>query len=293
MSTPHIPADLLAREVQTICQRYRADPETARTALVEAFAAQPGLIEAIQTRHPAEDVTRLRAYKDAVKAARKQVYYQLRRYRREDARGADQETLRAQLAAQIAAGAPHEAIEASCQKLLRTHISTAERDHAAFYKTLFGLIETPASILDVGCGLQALAYPFDTAGTTHYVAIDRDATAIGTLRVFARWVKPARLVAIKADLTHFRWEQIEAPHRFDLALMLKLIPVVRRQDRAVLDLLANVPARRILITGNIEALARRERIRAREDKALRAFIAQSGRRVKSNFETTNEFGYIL
>ncbi len=286
-------SDLIEQEVSAICKRYRADPDQTRRALYAAIARQPGLLAEVQTRGSPEEVARLGAYKAAVKAARKAVYYQLRRYRRQD--DASLEALTAQLAAQIAGGAPAEAIRETRRALLGTHASTRERDQQAFFRALFAWVEPPASVVDVGCGLQPLAYPFAEKGCALYVAVDRDAQAIQILETFASMASPARLVALRADLAGFDWAQVctYGVARFDLALMLKLVPVVSRQQRDLLPLLAGAPARRVLVTGNMESLARRETIRRREDRALRGFIEMSGRRVIGHFEAPGEFGYVL
>lgn len=275
-----------------MCKRYKVTPEDARTALLDAFQAQPGLLEEINTRHPNEDVTRMRSYKNAVKAARKQIYYQLRQYKRETPENVD---LTARLAGQIEAGAAPKEIDKTCQKLLKTHTSTAERDQKTFYDALLALVDTPVeTVIDAGSGLQPLAYPYREAGTNLYVAIDSDAEVIHTLTTFAQSLKATDFVAIQADLVTFSWAAVDfEPGDYDLALMLKLIPVVTRQNRDILEYLVEVPAKRILITGNLESLTRHESIRAREDKVLRAFIELSGRRITGELEVSGEFGYLL
>ena len=289
-------ADAIEREVQAICKRYRVDADCARQALYAAFAARPELIEALRAAHPTGEVARLGAYKAAIKAARKTIYYHLRQYRRQGRDAGDAQTaLAARLAAQVAEGAPGEMIRETCRALLATHASTAERDQDAFFRALFDLVPPPESIIDIGCGLQPLAYPFAARGAPLYVAVDREPGAIAVLQAFAPSVAPARLVALRAELADLDWAATLAfgVAEFDLALMLKLVPVIRRQQRDLLPLLAAVPTRRILITGNVEALTRRERIRPREDRALRAFVALTGRRVVGELETPGEFGYVL
>lgn len=285
-------AEAVEREVAAICARYRADPAQARAALYGAISRQPGLVAAIEAGHALEDVTRLRAYKDAVKAARKAVYYQLRQYRRADE--SEIAALAARLADLVARGAAHDDIDVARRALLAAHASTRERDQEAFFQALFSLVDSPASILDLGCGLQPLAFPFEKH-TTRYVAVDRDAPAIHTLEAFAPHVLPARLIPLQRDLASLDWAGLIAfgVERYDLALMLKLVPVVRRQQRDLLPVLAGAPVRRIVITGNVEALARREDIRWREDQALRAFIAMTGRVVVGQIDTPGEFGYVL
>mgnify|MGYP005853066821 CR=1 FL=1 len=283
----------IAREVEAACRRYRVTAEQAHRAFHAAFAADPALIDAFRARHATEDVTRLRAYREAVKRARKDIYYQLRQYRREG--DTPHEALAARLAAQVQGSAPAEAIRETCRALLATHASTRERDHAPFYDALFALVPPPASVLDLGCGLQPLAYPFGVREGVCYVALDRDPSAIAVLRAFAPAALPARLVALQADLAALDWRDALAcgVARFDLALMLKLVPVVRRQQRDLLPFLADAPAHRLLITGNVESLTRHESIKGREDRALRDFIALSNRRVIGHFRAGGEFGYLL
>lgn len=81
--------------------------------------------------------------------------------------------------------------------------------------------------------------------------------------------------------------------RFDLALMLKLIPVIERQNPALLERLAAIPARRLLVTGSREAMTRREDISRRELASLRRFVLLTGRRVVARFDLPNEFGFFL
>jgi hypothetical protein len=289
---PDFPDDLLAQEAAAICKRYRVDADQARRALQAAFATRPALMEIIRARHPAKDVARLAAYKAAIKEARKQIYYHLRQYRRQ---AHTQAALADRLARQIQSNAPPGAIRETCAQLLQTHASTAERDQQAFYQALFGLVGRPHSVLDIGCGLQPLAHPFAQQDGGLYLAVDQDAGVISILQTFAPLAAPVRLVPLRAHLAAFDWEEtlVYGVERFELALMLKLVPVLHRQSRDLLSFLARLPARRVLITGNVEALTRHERIRQREDKALREFAALSGRRIAGHFETLSEFGYML
>lgn len=297
-----LPEDLAQREVRAICKRYRIAPETARAILLQTFAARPDLMREIAARHPAEDVTRLRAYKDALKAAKKQVYYALRQYHQDKDAEAEQ---RAKLADLIAAGADHDTLRPVCDVLLRGHVSTRERaDHYdAFYAAWFGLFDAPPqTILDVGCGLHPLSYPFGDPARRPacYVALDRDETAIETLQVYARHVGEERLMARVADVAEAQWHEYLPPDvspagtdQFDAALLLKLVPVLARQQRDLLPRLAAIPARRLLITASAQAMTRHEDIRQREERVLREFIALSGRPVVGELRIENEFGYWL
>ena len=80
---------------------------------------------------------------------------------------------------------------------------------------------------------------------------------------------------------------------FDLAFMLKLIPVIARQQRHLLTTLTAVPARRMLITATTEAMTRKQNIRKREERFLREFIELTGRGVQATFQVGSEFGFLL
>ncbi len=288
---PQLPADLLQTEVQAICQRYRIDPTEARAILEQHFTAQPKLLQKIAERYPAENVTRWGDYRKVIKAVKKQVYYHLRQYHQDTDKEA---TLKERLAGLVSAEAEPAEIEAVITQLLSTHVSTKERfpHYIAFYDTLFDLIDPPHTILDLGCGLHPLSYPFQQTDTTRYIALDKDAEAIETLALYAPHVAPARLEPVCVDLSTVRWsDYLNAPA--DLTVMLKLVPVVARHHQDLLAHLASVPSRWLLVTASAEAMTRKQSIRHREARTLREFVALTGREIVADFETGNEFGYLL
>jgi 16S rRNA (guanine(1405)-N(7))-methyltransferase len=277
------PQDLLNAEVAAICKRYRAAPDRAAAIVVETFAKYPDLLEKIGARYEDEDVTRWRDYKNAVKEARKAVYYDLRQYKR------GQEAI-ARFIRAAESGEDAETVDALKSAALSAHASTAERGDSwrAFYPALFAIIGgKPESVLDLGCGLDPLTYPFGGA-TVRYVAVDRDQEAVAAVAAYAPYAQPTELIAICADLAEWRPDQ-----DFELALMLKLIPVLARQHRDLLPELAAIPARYMAITASEHALTRRENIRRREERVLRDFIELTGRPVFGELALKGEFGFVL
>jgi len=136
-------------------------------------------------------------------------------------------------------------------------------------------------------------------GTAIYVAVDRSRGAVAALEALAPALRPLRLVPVRADVAALDWAQCptlageKGQGPFDLGLLLKLVPVLARQQREVLPHLARVPARRLLVTGNCHALAHRRDIRRREEAVLRRFIDLTGRPILGSLETGDEFGYLL
>jgi len=289
-----IPDDLLRREARRISARYRVEPADAFEALAGAFAARPELARRIRDRHTGEDVTRWREYRDVVKACRKALYYGLRRYypNPEDAGRLVGELERA-----ADEGLAAEAVDGLRQGLLRAHVSTCERvpHYGEFYARLFDLCGVPATLLDVGCGMHPLSYPFGDrgAGTTLYVALDRDERAVRAVAAYGRLAAPGRLAAVRGRLEDPDWPAgLPWPGPYDLALMLKVVPVLSRLAGAAAEALGRAPAARLLVTGSVESMTRHERIEARERAVLRRFLGASGRAITAEFRAGDEFGYL-
>jgi len=291
-----VPEGIIEPEVEAICKRYRIDPIEARRILEENFANRPDLVHKIKERYPDEDVTRFSDYKQAIKDTRKEIYYRLRQYHRDKEK---QNQLKRRLGELIRSSAELGQIEQVVDELLLTHVSTRERfDHyEAFYQALFGIIEPPRTILDIGCGLHPLSYPYQDLDEPPeiYIAIDKDLDVVDTLSIFAPYVRPTRLTPVHADLAEVNWTEYlpDNINSFDLAFMLKLIPVIHRQQRELLPKLAGAPAQQVLITASTEAMTRKEDISRREDRALREFIEMTGRQIIDTVRVENEFGYLL
>jgi 16S rRNA (guanine(1405)-N(7))-methyltransferase len=330
-----LPEELLEQEITAICQRYKIAPQDARTVAERSIQRRPDLLNTILAKYPHEDVTRLRAYKTLIKEVRKQVYYSLRQYQPEKE---TIPALRERLSRLVQSEAPAEALDEVIQQLLCMHISTKERMESydvtghtppfskggaggivcespgeipplekggtgrlaydAFYQTLFDIMEPPRTILDLGCGLHPLSYPFNhpTRRPDVYVALDTQIEVIDTLTVFAPYVSPTQLLPLQRDIAEVDWNTIvDEGHvrTFDVVFMLKLISVVARQQRHLLPKLAAVPARCILITAATESMTRKENIKRREERVLRDFISRTRREVTATFNVGQEFGYLL
>lgn len=293
---PELPEAILTREVSAICDRYRIEPEEAGKFLEHGFYSQPDLLSKILERYPDGDITKRRDYKAIIKSVRKKVYYHLRQYQSDSQKSGE---LKKQLEQQVASSSDIHQSRQVIQDLLMSHISTKERsdDYPVFYKKLFDMIEPPRTILDVGCGIHPLSYPFGEVETCPdiYAATDKSQDVIEILKIFSPLAKPTRLMPVCESIADIRWADYlpNGMDSFDIAFMLKLIPVICRQNRDILSHLINVPARRILITASAEAMTRRKNIRRREDRVLRDFIELAGGNIIGKFTITNEFGYLI
>ncbi|MEE2753794.1 MAG: hypothetical protein VX910_07400 [Candidatus Latescibacterota bacterium] len=291
MPSPLLPAELIDREVEAICERYKVTIEQAQEIVAVCFGEKPDLVARIGDEHGTQDVTRWKDYRKVVKEVRKRVYYLLRRYhgdRDEESR------LRGELAACLAES-DHSRIPDIVSALSQLHVSTRERYPYldAFYSLLFGEIEVRERVLDVGCGFHPLTYPFGEE-TKRYVGVEKDLETYETLCVFAPMAEPSKLVPICGSFEEVASDSaLTESEPFDVAFMFKLVPVIARAEPDSLGLLAKIQADLLVVTASKEAMTRNEDVSRREDKSLRAFVEMTGRSDISRFDVGNEFGYFV
>jgi 16S rRNA (guanine(1405)-N(7))-methyltransferase len=91
------------------------------------------------------------------------------------------------------------------------------------------------------------------------------------------------------------WEEIlpENLPRFELALALKLVPVLKRRQPSALASLAKAPADKMLVTASRQSMTKKREIARREKKALLDFATLACRTSQADFEIENEFGFFL
>jgi len=288
-----LPKELIDQEVKSICSRYKIGHDSVIKQINETIGHHPKLIQKIQ-ENKSVHITRLKAYKRFIKDVKKTIYYQLRQYHQ----NSENDTNLKQRLANIDVNSEvSENIDNVLKDLLASHVSSKERlpYYDEFYRQLFDLIDFPRRIVDIGCGLHPLSYPFQTnTSLKTYHAIDKDLSVIDVLQLFAPHILPIQLKPVCMDIEDIVWSDfLDQGTEFDLAIMLKLIPVVHRQSKSSITQLLKIPAKRILLTGNIEAMTRRENIRRKEEQVLRHFIERTGRKVIGSFQIDNEFGMVI
>jgi hypothetical protein len=298
-------APLFDELLAAVVKQYRIDADAARELLAACLAGSK-LGGVIENAASAADIRRTRVFKDAAAAAKRHVYHALRQYQREA--DEDHESLISRLAV-VDARSNSAEVSDIVRQLVENHASTRERvaSESEFYSFLVEQLRHVTTILDIGCGIQPLRFPFASLDALRcYAAVDSNERSIATVAAFAAATNNRALRPIRNDLTT-GWELIVAAtlratepsqptvsaDRFDVVLMLKLIPVVARQSRALLPMLAQTPARRWIVTGSTTGLAKRTSIQRREQGVLKRFIADSGREIREEFTFGEEFGYVV
>jgi 16S rRNA (guanine(1405)-N(7))-methyltransferase len=288
-----LPKELIDQEIKSICSRYKIGPEPVRKHINETIRHHPRLIQKIQENKNV-NISRLKAYKCFIKDVKKTIYYQLRKYHQSPA---NESHLKQRLANVPVDHKKSDHLRTILTDLLASHVSSKERLPyiEEFYRQLFECINPPQTIVDIGCGLHPLSYPFDNSmALKAYFAIDKDVSAIDVLNLYAPHIRPIRLKPVCMDIKDITWSDfLDQASQFDLAIMLKLIPVICRHSPSSLTQLYHIPAKRIVITGNIESMTRHENIRRKEEQVLHKFIEMTGRKIINSFQIDNEFGLVI
>lgn len=283
---------VLEEEAAAIARRYRVDRDAALAALNNALRDRR-LATAVEAE-VARGKGRGSAVRRLAKEARRHVYHDLRRYTPD---AAEQEHLAARLR-EATAAEDSAAVRVAADELLASHASTKERlpSYERFFEIVAGAVARPHAIVDLGAGLHPLAPAPVGLRAEVYVALERDERAVRILDTYAAWLRDTRLVALRADLADVDWSTVTGAagvDSFDLAYLLKLVPVLRRQQPDALDNVRAVPAKILVVTGSREALTRRQDISRREDHVLRQFIESMSPAGVDRVETGDEIVYIV
>jgi hypothetical protein len=307
--TVHMPEPLkiLAAELaDDLTRRYAIDRDKALEAVVAIWGKDTDLLKATIKEERPERLRRMKCFKNAVKKSKTTIYYDLRRYRADD----DVFMHAVERLQNLPSDATAIEVESALLPVAQSHVSTSERlpHREDFFDTLKNVIGVPNSILDIGCGVMPLIFPFDTPPfgdlrdsltkskiVESYCAADRDEKAIQVVQAYADWRSDERLVARHWELSEGWSPLLEASGRkkFDVAFMLKLIPVVLRRSPDLLDILADVPADKIVVTGSRQSMVKRQSIERREAGILLDFASKYGFEQTGDFETLDEIGFIL
>ena len=189
---------------------------------------------------------RLRIYRDAAAAAKRDIYYRLRRYRAAETAFDDA----VQALAGLAPGSPRHLITERVTAVAAAHVSTAERlphldGFVAALTAAAGAFETVVNArLPVSCRCCSRSTG-RRAGVREYWALDKDPRAIAAAREYARDPRGPAPPAGPVEHRRRLAGRVAAglPARCDLGLLLKVVPVVgRRQSPELLRVLAAIPA---------------------------------------------------
>ena len=294
MSSPAMQR-LLRELVGSTVKQYQIDAGKAEEILARSLAADQRLCDLAAKEEAAEQIKRTRVFKNAAATAKKSVYFALRRYRPDSSH---LERLIQDLS-NLPVTVDERELARISEQICQLHASTRERrSHASeFYEQLFRQFDGPVTLIDVGCGMQPLQFPFSSAPKSlqQYVAFDKDVVSIDAVLAYAQHQRAVQLTAFRQDLRDGWGDCCNrcGVEYFDVAMILKLVPVVHRQARELLGTLAETPAKKWIVSGSKHSMTKRRDITRREETVIRSFIESSDRRVVAEFTLDEEFVFVV
>jgi 16S rRNA (guanine(1405)-N(7))-methyltransferase len=230
-----VDAGAVVEGVITSKKYARLHPDTIRRIAAREVAAHPRA-----------------GLKELVKATRRGLHQVSAAFEQEP----DYEAAYRRLAAAYAGGSQAE-IRAACRAALALHSSTRERLPILdeFYPRLWERTGVPASILDLGCGLNPLSLPWmDLPAGARYEAFDVDAPGIEFVN---RYLSLAGLEPLA------RWQDVlaEPPGApAGVALLFKSGPSLERQEKGATGrLLDAIQARYVVVSYAVASLGGRDK----------------------------------
>ncbi|MNN51591.1 Ribosomal RNA methyltransferase (FmrO) [compost metagenome] len=128
-----------------------------------------------------------------------------------------------------------------------------------------------------------------------YVAVDKDQTSIKIVNCFAKSDNQQSLIAHKWDLAG-GWNDlynITGIQQYDFAFIMKLLPLLSRQNRGLINTLKQIPAKFVLITGSKTSMTKKINIEKRESAIILDFIHTLEWEKLHKIDMSEEFGWIV
>lgn len=184
----------------------------------------------------------------------------------------------------------------SCLRLLASHASTAERLPflEEFYTRIFALIPPPQTILDLGCGLNPLTFPFmPLPTTTTYRAGDMDTEMTAFVSGFLRLAGVHGEGFLCDLLTPIDVEAL-CKNPVDLVFLFKVLPLLDQWDKSAAPaLLRDLPAKTIVVSYPTRSLGGKGKGMAQNyTKRFESIVAGESWRI-TPLEFPNELCFVI
>jgi 16S rRNA (guanine(1405)-N(7))-methyltransferase len=290
-------AETIALIVDRALTKYKIDREQAEAIVAQTILKHDKFSRLLETESSLKNIQKTRGFGEVNRGARQRMYYELRRYNKDI-------DLQKKLVHRLEQAArdpnwPGGDRRQLIQRLAHSHVSTRERlkNLDEFFQRLFDITGGPGTIIDIGCGMHPLVFPFDGRGKSvrRYAALDKDEICISALSAYSGLLRENLLCPLRWNIKD-GWRTVRDKtgiQRFDAAFMMKLVPVIFRIERKLLEILKETPAVTWVLTGSKTSMTKHAAIEKRERGIIKRFIDQSGKKITGEFSLDEEFVLIV
>lgn len=141
-----------------------------------------------------------------------------------------------------------------CTAILDTHSSTRERlpFYEKLYDRIFKITGKPATILDLGCGINPFSIPLMNVPQLNYYAYDLDEDEIDTLNQFFDYLhaKNPSFTGSAGILNLFQWTKLAELGTADVCFLFKMSDVLDRGKghKMTEEVLKKVPSKYVVVS---------------------------------------------
>ena len=182
-------------------------------------------------------------------------------------------------------------------KILSSNISTKERldDYKFIYNKIFQITDKPKSIIDLGCGLNPISFPYMNLQSLIYYAYDIDEQDIKFLNEFFNIMK--NKIKGKAEILNLRdFKKISNLPPSDIIFLWKIIDLIdidnHKPSEELINFLFNKNKAKFIVASFATKTITRKQMNFPKRKWFEFMLKRNNLDFKT-FQTKNEIFYII
>lgn len=179
------------------------------------------------------------------------------------------------------------------EQLLSLHQSTKERlpDYPTLYKKIFAITGKPEKIIDLGCGINPVSYPFMGFEKIEYNAYDINAEDIEVVKTYFE-IKKIKGKAEVLDISEAGPALLSKLPKSDVCFLFKVLESLESKDHKLSEILiTTIPAKWIAASFPLEKLSGKQ-MGVKQRKWIEKMLERLGWRY-TKFKTSNEVFYLI
>ena len=233
----------LTAEIRTKKELQHLNEEFVREHIQQYLERHPKAAALLVQKHSVRSAQYKKIIKE-VRASLRKVYGLFRTQ--------EQELKRKELVEQMLSSPAQ--LQTISKSILNTHSSTRERlpFYEKLYAAIFKITGKPATILDLGCGINPFSIPLMNLAKLNYYAYDLSEDEIETLNQFFKYLhtQNSSFTGIAGILDVQHWVKLPDLGKVDVCFLFKMTDVLdRSKGHKVTELvIQNVPARYVVLS---------------------------------------------